>query len=270
MAVQPGSRSSEPLPQRRFAAWLRDDDHRWPAAGLTIVVAACWAYLIYADWSMRHMDIVSMAMPSLGAWTSADFALVGTMWGVMMIAMMVPSVLPALSVHRQVILSRSPPGLANLQSAGFLLGYLLAWACFSVVATLAQWGLHDALVISPAMTITQPAVAGALLIAAGVYQWTPLKSTCLRGCNAPLAFLVRHWHDGTYGALRTGLAHGAYCTGCCWLLMALLFVYGVMNLAWIVVITAVVLAEKLLPPNRWFHRAVGLVLIAWGSLVATF
>ena len=244
-----------------FAHWF------WPTVGLVAVVGACWAYLIHADWAMRHMDAVEMAMPSAAAWSRVDFALVGTMWVVMMVAMMVPSVVPALLVHRQVVRSRGPFASRDLQSAMFLLGYVLVWTGFSALVTIVQWWLHNALVVSPSMTITRPAVAAMLMIAAGLYQWTPLKGACLTRCRSPLSFLVQHWHDGKRGALRMGVVHGAYCTGCCWLLMALLFVYGVMNLVWIVAITAVVLAEKMLPPNRWFHRALGAILVGWGVIV---
>ena len=256
-----------PLSRTRAMGWTRPERF-WPTAGLAVLVGICWAYLIHADWAMHHMDVIEMAMPSASAWTRADFALVGTMWVVMMVAMMVPSVLPALLVHRQVVRSRGPfTASRDLQSATFLFGYLLVWIAFSAMATLVQWWLHNVLVVSPSMTITRPAVAGTLMIAAGLYQWTPLKGACLSGCRSPLSFLVQHWRDGTRGALRMGIVHGAYCTGCCWLLMALLFVYGVMNLVWIVAITAVVLAEKLLPANRWFHRALGVALIGWGAIV---
>jgi predicted metal-binding membrane protein len=240
------------------------------AGGLVVIITASWAWLGYQDWAMRHMDIAAMAMPSAGVWTWADLALVFSMWAVMMVAMMLPTATPMLLIYRRVVATR--PGAASPQrlTAAFAAAYVAVWTIFSFAATLAQWGLHSGSLISSAMVVTNPIFGGALLIAAGIYQWTPLKNACLAGCRSPLGFLLNHWREGVGGALRMGAIHGVYCTGCCWLLMALLFVFGVMNLAWIVVLTAFVLTEKLLPPSRWLARISGTVLIAWGVAVAVF
>ncbi len=139
---------------------------------------------------------------------------------------------------------------------------------FSVAATLIQWAMHGAMLISPAMVGTSPLLGGAVLVAAGIYQWTPAKHACLAHCRSPLGFLLNEWRDGARGALIMGLRHGLYCTGCCWLLMLVLFVVGVMNLLWIALLAAFVLSEKLLPQGRWISHVTGLALIAWGSSMA--
>ena len=151
----------------------------------------------------------------------------------------------------------------------FLSGYLLVWSGFSAAATLANWGLHANSLLSSMMgTSTSSYLGGALLMTAGAFQWSPLKSACLTHCRSPLGFLMSDWREGTGGALRMGLRHGAYCVGCCWTLMGLLFVLGVMNLLWIAALAAFVLLEKVAPGGRRFSRGTGLLLFGWGALMA--
>jgi predicted metal-binding membrane protein len=235
--------------------------------GLLALVVASWSYLVYQDWAMRHMDLVDMAMPGAGPWSSADFVLVFVMWAVMMIAMMLPSVLPTLRAYRAVVSTRDHQRRPDALTAVFAAGYVFTWTIFSAIATLTQSVLHAFTLVSPAMRAASPSIAGALLIAAGVYQWTPSKRVCLAQCASPLQFLRRHWRPGASGAWRMGLVHGAYCAGCCWMLMALLFVYGMMNLGWIIAIAMYVLSEKLLPAQRWLPRLAGALLILWGGTV---
>ena len=147
----------------------------------------------------------------------------------------------------------------------FLAGYLAVWTAFSAVATLAQWGLHKAALLSPAMAATSPYLNGGLLIAAGVFQWTPLKRMCLKGCRSPLSFLMSEWREGKAGAFIMGLRHGSYCVGCCWILMALLFVAGVMNLLWVAVIALFVMAEKTVPRGELLGHITGVALVAAGA-----
>jgi predicted metal-binding membrane protein len=148
----------------------------------------------------------------------------------------------------------------------FMLGYLLVWTGFSVVAGILQWALHGAALLSSAMRSNSPLLGGALLIAAGLFQWTPWKRACLSHCRSPLSFLLGgRWREGRSGALAMGLEQGLYCTGCCWLRMALLFVAGVMNMFWVAVITVLVLLEKSLPPGSRLDAIVGLLLVAWGA-----
>jgi predicted metal-binding membrane protein len=148
----------------------------------------------------------------------------------------------------------------------FILGYVAVWTAYSALAALAQWLLHGAAWMTPGMAVASPVVVGLLLIAAGVYQWTPLKERCLVGCRSPLGFLMSRWQEGRWGAWRMGLEHGSYCVGCCWVLMALLFATGVMNLAWVGVIAVFVIAEKLVPAGPFFGRVTGALLAAAGVL----
>ena len=230
--------------------------------GLAVLVVLAWAYLLSGG-GMGGGDMAGMAMEPPG------FAVVLAMWWVMMIAMMVPSAAPAIllyaRVHRQrVDASSSPP------TAAFLLGYLACWLGFSVLAAAAQLGLERAAIASPVTMALESRIAtGMLLAAAGVYQLTPLKDACLGRCRSPADFLVRHYRPGAAGAFRLGMIHGFYCVGCCWLLMALLFVGGVMNLVWIAALTLLVAAEKLLPKGEWIARlAGGAMLLAGVALLA--
>jgi predicted metal-binding membrane protein len=227
-----------------------------------------WAYLFYQDWGMRHMDLVSMAMPSTGAWGTEDLLLIFAMWAVMMIAMMVPSATPTLLVFAKIVRSRHAQGRTFVSSWVFLAGYLVLWTVFSLAVTLAQWGLHSLALISPMMVGTSPVLGGVLLMAAGVYQWTPAKQACLRHCRSPLQFFLTSWRDGTAGAFLMGLSHGTYCLGCCWLLMAILFAVGVMNLGWIAALSLFVLLEKIIPRGFWVAKTAGLVLMGWGGWMA--
>jgi predicted metal-binding membrane protein len=146
----------------------------------------------------------------------------------------------------------------------FLLGYVIVWTGFSALAAVAQWALHGWTLLSPKMVSTSPLLGGALLIAAGLFQWTPLKNACLSHCRSPLSFLMTDWREGKLGALVMGLKHGTYCTGCCWFLMALLFVAGVMNVWWVALIAVLVLIEKIAPKGIWFGRIAGIALGVWG------
>ena len=146
----------------------------------------------------------------------------------------------------------------------FLLGYVLVWSGFAVAATVAQWGLNWAALLSPMMVSTNALLGGGLLIVAGVFQWSPLKYACLKQCRTPMGFIMTEWRDGARGALTMGLRHGVFCLGCCWVLMALLFVLGVMNLLWIAALAGFVLIEKVAPGGQWISRISGIMLVAWG------
>ncbi|WP_340316361.1 DUF2182 domain-containing protein [Rhizorhabdus argentea] len=186
------------------------------------------------------------------------------MWWVMMAAMMLPSAAPAILLYGRVRRDRGRQPIIAA-SAVFLSGYLLAWLGMSALAALVQiWATRAGLLNAATMRSSYAPLAGATLIAAGLYQLLPVKNACLANCRSPAAFLSRHWRPGVGGALRLGLLHGGYCIGCCWLLMALLFVGGVMNFAWIAALTALVAAEKLLPGSVLISRGAGLLLIAWG------
>jgi len=232
--------------------------------GVAGVVALAWVYLVAGagiDASMADMPMEPMP------WSPVYAALVFVMWWVMMIAMMVPSAAPMVllftTIRRKQAASVSP----SVEAWIFFGGYLLIWAGFSLVAAVAQWGLERAGLLSMAMASTSTTLGGVILLAAGLYQFTPVKSACLRYCQSPVLFLGRHWRPGLVGALGMGFRHGGYCLGCCWFLMALLFVSGVMNLVWIAGIALYVACEKLLPLGHRFSRAAGVGLIVSGAIV---
>jgi len=235
--------------------------------GLGAMIALAWAYLLYMGWGMANMDIgMDMAlMPRMTDWEAVDLLLVFLMWAVMMVAMMLPSSLPMMLAFSRDTRAPAQHGVSRL--TGFVAGYLMVWTAFSLLMTLLQWGLLEARLISPMMESRSPLFGGVLLIAAGLFQFTPLKHACLSTCRSPLAFLMTEWRPGVRGAWVMGLRHGIYCTGCCWLLMALLFLLGVMNVLWIAALTAFVLVEKTWPQAQWTSRASGVALLAWGAVL---
>lgn len=229
-------------------------------AALAGVTAIAWAYLLIArqDMTMPAMDDMSdMAMPFAAP---AVFA----MWWVMMLGMMLPSVAPMILTYATVQHRRREREQPYVPTALFVAGYLIVWGGFSVVATAAQWVLQQLALLSTMMAPTTHWLGGVLFILAGVYQFTPLKYACLSHCRSPLAFVLNHWHDGRSGALRMGASHGLYCLGCCWVLMALLFAVGVMNLLWVAGLAVLIFAEKLLPGGVWVGRVGGAAMAAVG------
>jgi predicted metal-binding membrane protein len=240
------------------------------AAGLALVAVAAWGWTL-AGVGMPMpgsgmAEAIGAAAMSIAAWSPSHAALIFLMWWAMMAAMMLPSAAPlvllAAALHRR----KGRDGRPDLTAGLLTVGYLVVWGGFSLAATLAQWGLERTALVSPGGTAVAPALAGSILLAAGLYQLTPLKQACLRRCRSPVAFLVAHWHPGPAGAFGMGLAHGAFCLGCCWFLMALLFAGGVMNPVWIGGIALCVLAEKLAPRGHPLSRAGGLVLTASGII----
>jgi len=181
----------------------------------------------------------------------------------MMVAMMTPSAVPMILLHARIA-GRAEPARARAMSGGFIAAYLAAWTGFSLAVTLVQDGLARTGVIDHTMALSHRRLGGLVMIAAGAYQCTPLKHACLAHCRGPVHFLSQRWHAGVLGAFRTGLAHALYCVGCCWMLMLLLFVGGVMNVTWIAGLTALVLAEKLAPGGPLIAKASGAVLMVWG------
>jgi predicted metal-binding membrane protein len=233
------------------------------ALGATTAVA--WAYLAALAIDMRDCAAMDMAVHP---WTARDFGLTLAMWVVMMIGMMVPTAAPATLVYAAVARKAARQGTPVAPTAAFVAGYAAMWALFSVGATFAQWGLDRAALLSPTMVASTPWLGAALLAAAGLYQLSPYKETCLAHCRSPVHFVARHWRPGVFGAFRLGTIHGVWCLGCCWALMGLLFFGGVMNLLWIAAITLFVLAEKVLPLRRGAVRWSGVALVA-ASVVVT-
>ncbi len=235
-------------------------------SGICAVAALAWAYTVSRTQDMGNMDM-GIAMPTMQSWSFIDFISMFLMWAIMMVAMMVPTAAPMILMFATVNRRRQEQERPYVPTAVFLSGYLLVWTSVSVLATVAQWGLHEAALLSPMMVSTSPMFGGLLLVAAGIFQWTPLKYACLTHCRSPLSFLMTDWQEGHQGALIMGLKHGSYCTGCCWLLMALLFVAGVMNLLWVATMTAFVLVEKAVPRGNRVGRVAGVVLCIAGLIM---
>ncbi|WP_212525230.1 DUF2182 domain-containing protein [Actibacterium sp. MT2.3-13A] len=242
-----------------------------------IVLIAGWYTVSGQGMSMSALDMTRMARPigepmTMGmapAWSPGHAVLVFLMWWIMMIAMMAPSAAPTLLLFTALKRQTLDADRAPVYGLSFLAGYLACWAGFSLCAAALQWGLQPLGLISAAMmTVSSRGLAAALLVAAGLYQLTPLKAACLRHCRSPAHFLAEHRRPGLAGAFRMGARHGAYCLGCCWALMALLFVGGIMNLWWIAGIAAFVALEKLAPRGERFARVSGFALTGSGLLVA--
>ena len=239
--------------------------------GLAAMVALAWAYLVRAAAGMQAMATdaqmhAAMGMADMHVWGLADWFGLFVMWTIMMIAMMLPSAAPVILLVLGMYRRRVEPQ-ARLAAAAFVGGYVIAWTVFSAAASAAQVGLHRAALLAPDMGSSSSALSGVILIGAGLYQWLPLKNTCLSHCQSPMGFLSQHWREGTTGGLRLGLRHGMFCVGCCWLLMALLFVVGVMNLLWVAALAAFVLIEKLWDRRRLIARVAGMAVAAWGVVL---
>lgn len=226
---------------------------------LGIVVLLAWAYLLAGGaiaMPKMHMGATMGAMPQ---WTLGYAGLVFLMWCVMMVAMMLPSAAPVTLLVARITAPRAS-GAALL----FVLGYLSVWFAFSVAATALQWALEQAGLLSQGWALANSVLAGVVLLAAGIYQWTPLKTACLRHCRSPLDFILFRWREGRIAAYSSGAGHGLFCLGCCWMLMALLFVGGIMSVVWIGAIALLVLVEKTLPWGEHTSRLAGGALAAWG------
>jgi predicted metal-binding membrane protein len=252
------------------------------ASSLCVIAALAWAYVLWlaADMDMGGMDMsgfrmvpagIGMMAPAAAPWSAVEFAFVFVMWAVMMVGMMVPSAAPMILMYarvgRQARLGQGRISGKPLAATGwFAAGYLLAWAGFSLAATLVQWVLDRVALLDARMASANILLGAVVLIAAGIYQWTPIKNACLAQCQTPLQFLMSHggFRTNVLGCLHLGLLHGTYCVGCCWVLMALLFVVGVMNVLWIALLALLVLLEKLTPWGRWVARVAGVVCIAAG------
>jgi predicted metal-binding membrane protein len=244
-------------------------------AGLGGITVAAWVYVVgmahrmetgSAGTTGQSMEPMMDAMTGVQPWTATEFGLRLAMWAVMMVAMMVPTAAPMTLMYAAVARKAAAQNSPLAPTSVFVTGYIVMWTIFSLLATTAQHALDHAALLSPMMVSTSAGFGAALLIAAGVYQLTPLKNACLRNCRAPAHFLSRYWRTGNLGAFRMGLRLGAYCVGCCWILMGLLFVGGVMNLLWIAAIAVFILLEKTLPFGEVSGRIAGVAMILVGGL----
>jgi len=239
-------------------------------ASLGGVVLLAWAYTIYEARRMNLSGVceclrMKMSGPDFSSWPTATLLPLFVMWAIMMIAMMLPGAMPMILTFASVSRNRQRLGRAYASASVFIAGYLVIWIAFSVIAALAQWWLHRATLLSGSMAATSTSLGGGLLLAAALFQFTPLKRACLIHCRGPLEFIMTRWREGTAGAFRMGLDHGAYCAGCCWALMALLFVAGVMNVVWIAILTLLVCGEKMLPRRMRGNIVIGVLLAIWGA-----
>ena len=264
-------------PERPFERLLKRD-RAITLAGLALLCALAWLYLVQGagmGMTAREMTTLSLFPHRSGAapmapppWSPGVWVLVAGMWWAMMVAMMAPSAAPAILLYARVHRTALDEGQANARLAptgAFAAGYLLVWLGFSILAAALQWRLEGAGLLSAmAMGSQSRWLSAGVLIAVGLYQFSPVKQACLAHCRAPGAFLAHHWRPGLPGALRLGGLHGVYCLGCCWMLMALLFVGGVMNLVWIAALSLLVLAEKAFPRGPLVGHLSGVVLVAWG------
>jgi predicted metal-binding membrane protein len=244
-------------------------------AGLGVITVAAWVYVVEtarrmaagsAGMSGQSMAPMMDAMTGTQPWTGTEFVLRLAMWVVMMVAMMVPTAAPMTLMYAAVARKAAAQHNPLAPTFVFVAGYIAMWTLFSLVATIAQEALEKAALLSPMMVSRSAVFGAAVLILAGIYQFTPLKNACLRNCRAPARFLARYWRSGNLGAFRMGLRLGAYCVGCCWILMGLLFVGGVMNVLWIAAIAIFVLLEKTIPFGDISGRFAGAAMIAAGAL----
>lgn len=240
--------------------------------GIVTLAVIAWAYTVNVSREMNGtmaMMQMEMVAPNVG-WTPGDFAFTFGMWAVMMAAMMLPSATPMVLTFALLNRKRREQDRPFVPTIVFLVGYLIVWAAFAFAAALAQWGFQSVAFLSPGLATTSSVLGGAILIAAGLYQWSPLKRACLRECQNPISFLSTSWREGRPGAVLMGVRHGINCVGCCWVLMGLLFVGGVMNLVWVAAIALFVLAERVgpRPIHGLISGASGIVLITWGVWTA--
>jgi predicted metal-binding membrane protein len=253
------------------------------AAALVLITALAWGYVLWlaADMDMGGMDMSGFRMipagigimaPANAPWKAIEFAFVFAMWTVMMVGMMTPSAAPMILMYARVGRQGTSEGRPLAATAWFAAGYLLVWIGFSLAATIVQWGIERAALLDERMASVSNVLGGVVLIASGIYQWTPLKDVCLAQCQTPLQFLMRHggFRSDAAGCLNLGIRHGGYCVGCCWALMALLFVGGVMNVLWITLLALLVLLEKLTPVGWYIARAAGAACTVAGAWLLLF
>ena len=244
-------------------------DRRIIIALLALVTICAWVYMVREARAMEQTGICAclgrqLSGPDLRPWSPTTLIPLFIMWAEMMIAMMIPSATPMILLFAQVARQRRRADRPFTHTGHFIGGYIAVWTAFSLIAAVAQWIFHSTSLLTQTMSARSVDLAAALLIAAGAYQFSPWKDVCLSRCASPLQFLLTEWRNGVRGAWVMGIRHGAFCVGCCGLLMALLFVGGVMNVLWIAALTAIALVEKLAPRQWLLPRIAGVALVAWG------
>jgi predicted metal-binding membrane protein len=265
-----------PLGSARMNSLIRVDtrpgrERPFVIACVAVLVAICWACLVFRALRITALDLQVLPGEAAGAmpppYRAAELGLVLAMWAAMLSAITLPAATPVILLFAHINRLAQAVRFPNVGTFFFVFGYLSTWIGFGAGATLAQWALHDAGALDTSMAIVNVSGYGLLLVAAGVYQWTPAKHACLHHCRAPLSFVITGWRPGLWGALRMGFSHGLYCVGCCWLLMLLLFAAGVTNLGALLGLAGLVMLEKLVPGGPVVACVAGLGLVAWGTLL---
>ena len=255
-----------PVASDSVAKWVLKRDRLVVLACLLVVITLAWSYIVTgAGMDMNKIPAANNLVSK--TWTPFYFLLMFLMWFVMMIAMMLPSASPMILLFSAINKKNNERGNSVVSTGVFVAGYIAVWGGFSFIATFLQWGLNEMALLTTMMASASPQFGSALLVAAGIYQLTPLKHACLRHCRSPIDYLGHRWKNGAAGALVMGLEHGLFCLGCCWVLMALLFYGGVMNLKWIIGLALFVLLEKVIPAGHWIGRLSGVILIVWGIAI---
>ena len=252
----------EPISPSSATAYAIRRDRIIILFAIVLATLIAWAWLVNMAQGMESVPM--MPMPAIDPWSSGNLISMIIMWVVMMVGMMLPSATPMILIYARVVRQKNERGAARTLTASFTFGYLVVWALFSVLATFLQAALQDLDLLSSMLVSTSRYLGSALFITAGIYQLTPLKHSCLKSCRSPLDFVLQSWRKGRIGSLVMGLEHGMFCAGCCWILMLLLFVLGVMNLFWVAALTVLVLAEKALPAGEWTARITGIAMLGAG------
>ena len=255
---------------------MSDESARWRSrllvfGGLGAVTALSWLYLMSMNAGMAHGGgMASLAEPATLSSLAGQFLAAGVMWSIMMVAMMLPTVLPAVAVFDNLARRRAAQAATVVAPTSlYAVGYVAAWTVYSIAAAAGQIALSRAALLTPMLESASVVLSALILFGAGAFQFTAFKETCLSKCRSPLAFFLAEWRDGKAGALRVGFRHGSYCVGCCWALMAVMLVVGAMNLVWMAALTAFMLAEKVVPARWRFGHVAGGVLMLWGLVVAS-
>ena len=255
------------LTNMRLVANLPKRDTLAIAASLAGISILAWGYLVMMARDMSSPHALCMAAMQIHRWSAGYFWMMFWMWAVMMVGMMVPSAAPMILIYAAVARKAEKQGTPIASTGAFTLGYVFMWTVFSFLVTLAQWQLDKAALLSSIMMANSPLLGAGLMIAAGLYQWLPIKNSCLKHCRSPFHFISTHWRSGNAGAFMMGISHGAFCIGCCWVLMLLLFVGGVMNLLWIALISVFVLLEKVLPLGDHGGKWAGVLMVVIGLMI---
>ncbi|MBC6413791.1 MAG: DUF2182 domain-containing protein [Chromatiales bacterium] len=236
--------------------------------GIIAIALMAWLYLFYIAAQHSRMDMSMMGMPQQAfSYHGAlyDFLVLLPMWAVMMIAMMLPSILPATAVFAAFNKHKKARAQPYVDTYTFVCGYLVAWVSCGALFALMQSGLSIAGVLDSTMKTNNLLLSGGILLAAGLYQWTSLKEVCLKNCRSPLGFFIERWREGRSGAVYMGWRYGLFCVGCCWALMAIMFSVGTMNILWMAILSIFMLAEKIFPGSKLMRNIAGILLICWGS-----